>query len=316
MIILLRATRVLVVRRLIPTRRTQKSKSAMMVATKVRPLSSDFSLSIVLTTLTVNAETASNKPDDQDAADSDRETASKKRKRPSSPAPAFLSKRKRKHRKHGQPDKEYGVSRGIDFVDVSCVINFDFPTTSRSYTHRVGRTARAGRTGMALSFIVPTEEWGKNKFVSCESAKNDEVVFEKVEKEQGARGSKIKEYKFDTKQVEGFRYRMDDAMRAVTRNAIKEARVKELKSEILNSDKLKVIPTSWSGEKNSLTVVHITGPLRRQPPRPRIPPTRQTTPPNTHSTAHEIRPIISSSSDSARRKPRRRSYWSTGGECQ
>lgn len=94
---------------------------------------------------------------------------------------------------------------------------------------------------MSLSFVVPEDEWGKNKVVGClESAKKDEVVFGKIEKEQGARGSKIKEYQFDMKQVEAFRYRMEDALRAVTRSAIKEARVKELKSEILNSDKLKV----------------------------------------------------------------------------
>lgn len=149
---------------------------------------------------------------------------------------------RKKRKKEGKvSDKEYGVTRGVDFVDVACVLNFDFPTSSRSYTHRVGRTARAGRTGMALSFVVPNEMWGKNKVVGClPSAEKDEVVFAKIEKEQAARGSKIREYQFDTKQVEAFRYRMEDALRSVTRSAIREARVKELKAEILNSDKLKV----------------------------------------------------------------------------
>lgn len=159
-----------------------------------------------------------------------------KRKRPP-PAPA--SSRKRKQRK-GR-DKEYGVTRGVDFVDVSCVLNFDLPSSSRAYTHRVGRTARAGRSGMALSFVVPSDQWGKNKAVgSIPSAKNDEAVFSRIEKEQGAKGSKVNEYQFDMKQVEAFRYRMEDALRAVTRTAIKEARIKELKTEILNSEKLKV----------------------------------------------------------------------------
>ena len=170
----------------------------------------------------------------------------KRKKRASSPAPDPSSKshpNKRKRRKGGGggADAEYGVSRGVDFVDVSCVINFDLPTSARAYTHRVGRTARAGRTGMALSFVVPRDQWGKNKVVGClESAKKDEEVFARIEREQGARGSQIKEYKFDMKQVEAFRYRMEDALRAVTRSAIKEARIKELKTEILNSDKLKV----------------------------------------------------------------------------
>ena len=163
-------------------------------------------------------------------------STSKKRKK-SSPVP--LSSRKRKQRKGG--DREYGVTRGVDFVDVSCVLNFDLPSSSRAYTHRVGRTARAGRSGMALSFVVPSDQWGKNKVVGgVPSAKDDETVFARIEKEQAARGSKVKEYQFDMKQVEAFRYRMEDALRAVTRSAIKEARIKELKTEILNSDKLKV----------------------------------------------------------------------------
>jgi hypothetical protein len=94
---------------------------------------------------------------------------------------------------------------------------------------------------MSLSYVVPKDQWGKNKVVGClESAKNDEAVFAKIEKEQAARGSKIQDYKFDMKQVEAFRYRMDDALRSVTRSAIKEARIKELKTEIINSEKLKV----------------------------------------------------------------------------
>jgi ATP-dependent RNA helicase DDX56/DBP9 len=160
----------------------------------------------------------------------------RKRKRHSPPPPKKSRKRNR-----NSSDKEYGVTRGVDFIDVSCVLNFDLPTSSRSYTHRVGRTARAERTGMSMSFVVPNSLWGKNKVVGClPSAEKDELVFSKIEKEQGARGSKIKEYDFDMKQVESFRYRMEDALRSVTRAGIREARIKELKSEILNSDKLKV----------------------------------------------------------------------------
>jgi len=44
------------------------------------------------------------------------------------------------------------ASRGIDVEDVSHVINFDLPNEPESYVHRIGRTARAGAGGMALSF--------------------------------------------------------------------------------------------------------------------------------------------------------------------
>ena len=48
---------------------------------------------------------------------------------------------------------DYGVHRGIDFRDVKFVVNVDFPQTARSYTHRIGRTARGGAHGTALSLV-------------------------------------------------------------------------------------------------------------------------------------------------------------------
>ncbi|CAG8482342.1 3916_t:CDS:10 [Ambispora leptoticha] len=147
-------------------------------------------------------------------------------------------KKKKKSRKNKQ-DKEYGVSRGIDFVNVAAVINFDFPTSAKSYTHRIGRTARANQKGMSLSFVVPKKLAGKNKNVSCPTTENDEVLYARVEKQQLEAGRTIKPYTFDMKQVEGFRYRVEDALRVVTRIAIREARLKEVKQEIINSEKLK-----------------------------------------------------------------------------
>jgi ATP-dependent RNA helicase RhlE len=49
------------------------------------------------------------------------------------------------------------ASRGIDVDDVSHVINFDLPMEAESYVHRIGRTARAGAGGIAISFCDPSE---------------------------------------------------------------------------------------------------------------------------------------------------------------
>jgi len=49
------------------------------------------------------------------------------------------------------------AARGIDVDDISHVINFDLPMTAEAYVHRIGRTARAGREGQAISLCDPEE---------------------------------------------------------------------------------------------------------------------------------------------------------------
>lgn len=49
------------------------------------------------------------------------------------------------------------AARGIDIDDITHVINYDIPQDHESYVHRIGRTGRAGRTGVALTFINPRE---------------------------------------------------------------------------------------------------------------------------------------------------------------
>ncbi len=49
------------------------------------------------------------------------------------------------------------AARGLDISDVSHVINFDLPDAPDSYIHRIGRTARMGKSGHALSLVTPED---------------------------------------------------------------------------------------------------------------------------------------------------------------
>ena len=64
------------------------------------------------------------------------------------------------------------LSRGIDIDSIGLVINYDVPGDAEDYIHRVGRTARAETTGVALTFINPADQ---GKFKRIEELIGDEI---------------------------------------------------------------------------------------------------------------------------------------------
>ncbi len=50
------------------------------------------------------------------------------------------------------------AARGIDVLSISHVINYDMPDTPEAYTHRIGRTGRAERTGEAYTMVTPEDD--------------------------------------------------------------------------------------------------------------------------------------------------------------
>jgi len=57
------------------------------------------------------------------------------------------------------------VSRGIDVENIDLVLNYDVPNDAEDYVHRIGRTARAAASGVAITFINPDGQW---KFAEIE----------------------------------------------------------------------------------------------------------------------------------------------------
>ena len=75
------------------------------------------------------------------------------------------------------------AARGIDVDDVSHVFNYDLPDVPETFVHRIGRTARAGKDGIAISFCAPDEEQDLRaieKLTKVKIPEGDKAIFEKL----------------------------------------------------------------------------------------------------------------------------------------
>lgn len=86
------------------------------------------------------------------------------------------------------------ASRGLDIPHVDVVLNFDIPTHSKDYIHRVGRTARAGRAGKALTFVT----------------QYDVELYQRIEH---LLGKKLPEFKCEEDEVMALQERVGEAQR-------------------------------------------------------------------------------------------------------
>ena len=160
----------------------------------------------------------------------------------------------------GRRDADFGVARGVDFKDVRTVINFDVPPSASAYLHRVGRTGRAGKSGTAITLVSPAEAPLLETVKTALARRGGDAGAAAATEMAPFAGLK-------PEAVESLRYRAEDAARSVGKTAVREARVRELRAELLNSERL---AAHFEDNPEDLNLLKHDVSLAKQPPAPHL----------------------------------------------
>ncbi|GAB4008654.1 DEAD/DEAH box helicase [Nocardioides ultimimeridianus] len=115
------------------------------------------------------------------------------------------------------------AARGIDVPRITHVVNYDIPTDTEAYVHRIGRTGRAGRSGDAISFITPRERYLLKHIERATRSTLEEMKLPSVEDVNETRLAR-----FDDQITEALNSPQIDFFRDVVSHYIKEHDVPEV----------------------------------------------------------------------------------------
>lgn len=142
------------------------------------------------------------------------------------------------------------LARGIDIDDIEMVVNFDVPHEPEDYVHRVGRTARANRDGMAITFVTPEDSF---KLKRIEKLLGKEVPRVDVPEELGGNAViKDKNEKYNSKSGKsGYRSRKKTDIKGNNKESNPEIKYKKKTRSKYNKDKSKVRNRQSSKEQTT-----------------------------------------------------------------
>mmetsp|Transcript_46515 Transcript_46515/g.108436 ORF Transcript_46515/g.108436 Transcript_46515/m.108436 type:complete len:709 (-) Transcript_46515:47-2173(-) len=141
-------------------------------------------------------------------------------------------------RKRPDRDNQFSLTRGVDLKGVTTVINTDMPASVRDYVHRVGRCARGGASGTALTLCTDDDMDIMGLILRAQTS--------------GDGSCTVKSLPLQLADIERFRYRVEDQSRGLTRRAIAKYRAKELQAEALKSERLQAYFEEHPDEKEAL----------------------------------------------------------------
>ena len=90
------------------------------------------------------------------------------------------------------------AARGIDIDDVDCVINYSVPTDEENYVHRIGRTGRANKAGLAILLVTKGETYRMKQVVNYSKSKIDLMAVPPLEEVLKARAKRLISKALDT----------------------------------------------------------------------------------------------------------------------
>uniref|UniRef100_A0A3B0NG74 ATP-dependent RNA helicase n=1 Tax=Theileria annulata TaxID=5874 RepID=A0A3B0NG74_THEAN len=142
-------------------------------------------------------------------------------------------------------EDEFSLSRGIDFKNVNCVINFDQPKSLGIYKHRIGRTGRNYQSGSSLTFFTNESDQLLQQLVFSGTVSKDSQLKEVTGSENNEElngvneetlDSEIQEIKIGEEMFESFNYRINDVLKMITPKLVEIAQIQSVRHSAIEQE--------------------------------------------------------------------------------